>query len=221
VKQSTFIFGILVLAAATVLGGAIQGHMSRRWGAPSDLPRLAGQLEQLPQEIGPWKMKAAQELASSAKAVLECAGYVGRQYENRETGDVVTMFVLLGPAGPVSVHTPDVCYSSQEYVVRQPPGRVTLNPGDGAENLLWSTTLQSTRMEAGYLRVYYGWSTGGSWSAPGDARFAFAGQPYLYKLQVAGPLLTPTDEKGADPCWNFLHALLPEISRYLVKPVKE
>ena len=122
-----------------------------------------------------------------------------RQYENRKTGEIVTVAVLLGPAGPISVHTPDVCYSSQDYTVLGAPEQTRFGGGEGSQDELWSTSLRSTSLTAGNLRVYYGWSTGGPWSAPGDARFAFAGQPYLYKIQVAGPLPSPIDEKTFGP----------------------
>ena len=220
-KQSVFLFGMLVLAGATLLGGVIYSRMSRRWGGPQELQELADRLMGLPTEIGPWHTRASQPLAPAAEAVLECAGYVGRQYENRQTGEVVTMAVLLGPAGPISVHTPDVCYASQEYTVRQSPERTQFGANEDPKDELWCTTLESTRLDAGCLRVYYGWSTGGPWSAPTDARFAFAGQPYLYKVQVAGPLSSPVDEKAPDPGRSFLKELLPVARQYLIKPVKE
>jgi hypothetical protein len=219
-KQSVFIIGMLVLAGATLLGGMIQGRMGRRWEGPSEFPKLADRLKKLPTDIGPWHMRESQPLSPAAEAVLECAGYVSRQYENRQTGEVVTMAVLLGPAGPISVHTPDVCYSGREYTVRQSPERTGFRRNEAGQDELWRTTLQSTRLDAGYLRVYYGWSSGGAWSAPADARFAFAGQPYLYKLQVAGALPSPPDEKALDPGFRFLGKLLPVLD-HLIEPAKE
>jgi hypothetical protein len=220
-KQSVFIIGMLVLAGATLLGGTIQGRMSRRWGGATEFPKLADQLKKLPTEIGPWHMRASQPLSAAAAAVLECAGYVSRQYENRQTGEVVTMAVLLGPAGPISVHTPDVCYSSQEYTIHQSPERTNFSRNQSGQDELWRTTLRSTRLEAGYLRVYYGWSSGDSWSAPADARFKFVGRPYLYKLQVAGPLPSPPDEKAVDPGFRFVTELLPVLKQHLIKPARE
>ncbi len=195
--------------------------MSRRWGGGPEIEKLADRLRELPTEIGPWRMRASQPLSPAAEAVLECVGFVGRQYENRQTGEVVTVALLLGPAGPISVHTPDVCYSSRDYVIRQSPEQVKLPGSDDQQDALWKTTLQSTGLDAGCLRVYYGWSTGGPWSAPADARFAFVGQPYLYKIQVAGALPSPDDEGGIDPALNFLNALLPVAKSYLPERTKE
>jgi hypothetical protein len=221
VKQSACIIGMIVLAGVTLLGGAIHGHMSRRWGRGQESQALAKRLQELPTEIGPWRMRSSQPLSPAAEAVLECAGYVSRQYENRNTREIVTLAVLLGPAGPISVHTPDVCYSSQEYTVIESPKRTRFGGGRGTQNELWSTSLQSTNLTSGNLRVYYGWSTGGPWSAPNDARFAFAGQPHLYKIQVVGRLLPAVDDNESDQCRDFLEEFLPAIRPYLLKPTKE
>jgi hypothetical protein len=222
VKQSALIIGITVLAVATLLGGAIQGKMSRRWGRPQELSRLAERLRQLPTEIGDWKTRSSSSLSPTAEAILECAGYVSRQYENRRTGEIVNVAVLLGPAGPISVHTPDVCYSSQDYSIIDPPKRTRLDAGEGSRDELWATSLQSTKLTAGDLRVYYGWSTGGPWSAPRkDPRMAFAGQPYLYKVQVAGPLPSAVDANASDPSVAFLKDFLPAVRPYLVEHAQE
>jgi hypothetical protein len=214
------IIGVLILAGGTLLGGVIQGRMSRRWGKPQEFAVLANRLRELPTEIGPWRTTASPPLSPATEAELECAGYVSRQYENRGTGAIVTVAVLLGPAGPISVHTPDVCYSSRNYTILGSPKRIQFG-GEGSQDELWSTSLQSTSLTAGNLRVYYGWSSGGPWSAPKDARFAFAGQPHLYKIQVAGPLPTPADDVASDQCRAFLKEFLPVVGPYLVKPVKE
>jgi hypothetical protein len=215
----------MILASVTLAGAVVQGRMSRRWGSAQELQVLADRLRELPTEIGRWRAKASLTLPPTAQAELECAGYVCRQYEDRKTGEIVTAALLLGPAGPISVHTPDVCYSSQDYTVIRSPERVRFNSGDlqsgDLRDELWSTSLQPTTLTANGLRVYYGWSRGGAWSGPGDARFAFAGQPYLYKLQVAGPLPSSIDEEASDQCKAFLKDFLPAVRPYLGKQVKE
>jgi hypothetical protein len=220
-KAAAYVVGMMLLAVVTLLGGAIQGHMSRRWGRPQEFQALADRLQELPTDVGLWHTKASLPLSPAAEAVLECAGYVCRQYENQKTGEIVTVALLLGPAGPISVHTPDVCYAGQDYSVLESPARTQFDAGKGSQDELWGTSLQSTNLTTGSLRVYYGWSTGGRWSAPDDARFAFAGQSHLFKIQVAGPLPLPGDEKTSDQGKIFLQEFLPAVKPYLVKPVKE
>jgi hypothetical protein len=221
VKQSALIIGMLILAGATLLGGVIQGRMCRRWGRPQEFQKLAERLRELPTTIGDWTMKASEPLARNAEAELECAGYVIRQYQNRKTGDIVTAALLLGPAGPISVHTPDICYSSQQYTVIESATKIPMVAGKGAQDELLRTSLESTNLSSGNLSVFYGWSTGGPWTAPKDARFTFAGRPYLYKIQVAGPLPLPGADKASEPCRLFLNEFLPAVRPYLVAPEKE
>ena len=45
------------------------------------------------------------------------AGTFYRRYENHRTGDVATVFLVCGRSGPVSIHTPDVCYAADGFVV--------------------------------------------------------------------------------------------------------
>jgi hypothetical protein len=217
-KRTWLICGVSVLVCATVLGGVIHGRMSGRWGAHSVMKELASRLQKLPNKVGPWQMRAPQPLSEAAERTLECAGYISGQYENEETGEVVSMFVLLGPAGPISVHTPDVCYSSREYIVRKSPKKIQLSLAEGLKNELWVTTMQSTQLDASCIRVYYGWSTGGAWSAPNVARFAFAGQPYLYKIQVSEQLPTADSDESSDASRKFLKAMLPVVKDYMAEP---
>ena len=220
-KQSSLMIGVLILAGATLLGGVVHGRMNRRWGGDPELQRLAEKLDGLPTDIGPWHFEETLHLSPSAEKELECAGYVSRRYENRKTRQTVTMALLLGPGQPIAAHTPDVCYSGGEYDTILSPEAVNFGSDAGPKSELWGTTLQSKRLDASFLRVYYGWSTGGEWSAPVHARYQFGGQPYLYKLQVAGELPSASDEKASDPCLSFIKALLPVVKQHLVESVKE
>ena len=56
---------------------------------------------------------------------------------------------------------------------------------DGTTDQFWSLDFQSTSVGGELLRVCYAWSVGEGWTAPNDVRFAFAGSPYLYKIQVS------------------------------------
>jgi hypothetical protein len=222
VKPWAYTIGTSILVGVTLLGGMIQGHISHRWARDQEFEALASRLRELPEDVGPWRMKASTSLPPDVEAVLECAGYVNRQYENRQTHELVAVIVLLGPAGPISVHTPDVCYSSQAYTVVGSPARTAIAADKGSPDELWCTSLRSRNLTDRDLRVYHGWTTGGAWSAPEQgARLAFAGQPYLYKLQVVGPLPTPVDDDASDQCRHFLNDFLPALRPYLVKPEEE
>jgi hypothetical protein len=141
--------------------------------------------------------------------MLQCSDFINRQYLDQTTGQTVSVFVVLGPAGPVSVHTPDVCYSSVHYQVLGPRQAVEVRDAAGGQTEFWAVTLESTRIDKSLLRVHYAWSPDGRWTAPQNPRFSCAGLPYLLKVQVAASLPAGTDLAQDDPCQSFLEDFVP------------
>ena len=91
--------------------------------------------------------------------------------------------VIVGPPGPISVHTPEICYSGAEYTQIGERQAVFLGDG-GAKQSAWLTQFPRTTSR-GMACVYYAWSDGGNWKAADQPRVSFAGRPLLYKFQLA------------------------------------
>lgn len=199
--------------AVTLFAGAMHGHLSQRWGAPADVAQYAQQLGEVPARIGNWQLESADELEGEVQDILRCAGSLKRRYVNVETGDAVTVALLLGPAGPIAVHTPEICYSSRDYNIVGDKSAVKLSTGDVPAEL-WASTFRSKTFASDYLRVYYGWSTGDGWIASDAARFEFSGQPWLYKIQVAGAA-SSKEPSESDACRQFLEVFVPAIQEKL------
>lgn len=203
-KRFALPIGITLVTALTVLSGAIQGRLSNRWGPSRDTLAAATKLQGIPDQIGNWQLRSSEEIDADTAALLQCAGYVLREYWNEETGETVRVAVLLGPSGPISVHLPEICYSGAGYSVAGETQRVAVPTAQGSEEEFWAVNLRKNDFNADALRVYYAWSTGGPWSAPDDARFQFVGSPYLYKIQLASYLPPEADLETHDTCRNFL-----------------
>jgi len=214
VKRSALVLGIGLVAASTLLSGAIHGWMSDRWGPPRNALAAAEKLQDIPDRFGNWELQSSDELAESVLTMLECIGYTFRTYVNQETGETVRVGVLLGPSGAMSVHTPEICFSSRDYTVFEERRRVAIENAGGE---FWALTFRANNLDADMLRVYYGWSTGEGWSAPEEPRFTYAGSPFLYKIQLAGSLPRGADPETGDPCRAFLNDFVPVAERYLVK----
>ena len=56
---------------------------------------------------------------------------------------------------------------------------------------------------------------------PTDARFAFVGWPYLYKLQLSSKLPAGADLKTGDTCREFLKDFVPVVRQYLTEPSRQ
>jgi hypothetical protein len=218
-KHCLFPLAVVLVVALTLLAGVLQGRMSNRWGPSPDTLAAARELERIPHEFGDWRLKASEDLSKGTREMLQCVGYFVRRYENQRTGDIVSVTLLLGPPGPIAAHTPEICFPSQNYQSRNQRQQVAIPGASGGENLFWSLDYKMNDIRGDLLRVYYAWSAGGRWEAPeDDARFAFAGRPYLYKIQLSGLLPPGAIPSSRDPCAAFLRAFVPVAGKYLAKP---
>lgn len=222
-KRTLPYFALGVAAVLTIVSGAVHGRLSNRWGTPADIPAVADLLTRVPAEFGPWQKESDTRLDARVEEMLECAGYVNRTYRHSTTQERVHVAILLGPPGPIAVHTPEICYSSQDYTITEKPHPVTIEPrgqaatptAAGSAHTLWATTFRSNALDGAALRVYHGWSDGGPWSAPEQPRYTMAGSPYLYKIQLAGP--SSADADTEDVGRQFLEDFLPVLQKHIKK----
>jgi hypothetical protein len=200
----------LLVVSITLVAGAVHGVMTQRWGPAPDLIAASQHLADFPKQFGNWQMLSEQPMDESTVRMLSCAGYVNRQYVNRKTGMTIWIAVMLGPSGPIAVHTPEVCYSSRDYSINEPRHQVSLVDANGRTHTFWSLSFRSDTPSTDQLRVDYAWYGYGQdqWKASTSPRFEFAGKRLLFKLQIAG--LTPAAAGNAvqDPCEDFLSAFL-------------
>lgn len=206
---------LVIAAAMTLASGVIHGQLSSRWGPPSEMLDAAELLDHVPEEFGEWRRMKTNALGREAVDMLQCAGYLNHTYANRHTGTIVNVAVLVGPAGRMSVHIPEICYSGRNYTTTGPRELTRITTADDIDHDFWALSLRANDAGAGQLRVYYAWHDGDAWSAPEQPRFHFAGRPLLYKLQLACSLPPHTDTTSGDPCQAFLHDFLPVLQRHL------
>jgi hypothetical protein len=122
--------------------------------------------------------------------------------------------LLCGRPGPISIHTPDICYGGSGFEMGD-TRRATV-PGTSAE--FWTVDAVRTRAgEETRLRLYWGWNPGTGWSAPEDSRMVFARYPVLHKLYVVRELANIGEPTREEPCLGFLQQLLPELERTLFR----
>lgn len=202
--------------AVTLFAGVVYGRLTGRWGPRPDVVSAAYRLKQVPQILGDWECKSDDPLDPVSARILQCTGALHRVYQNVRTGDVVRFFVILGPPGPTAVHTPEICYSSKDYKITQARTRWTLDKSQKPLDEFWDLRLEASDVSGSGLRSLYGWTNTQHWQATESPRFKYGGSPYLYKLQIAGPL--PTENQERDVCREFLTVLLPELRKQMLAP---
>src|SRR5689334_4408569 len=119
---------ILPLLAALLLvvgAGLIEDLWINRYGSSAELESAVARLESLPLKVGAWE---GEPLTLDEKQITRAGvrGYLLRRYVHRATGRALTVLLVCGRPGPVSVHTPDVCYASAGYTMPEPPVRESL-----------------------------------------------------------------------------------------------
>ena len=203
-----FIALAVIGVVITLATGFVHGRLTQRWGPKPDLQAAARTVEALPKEIGDWQLVSEEPMPASVIQTLSCAGHVNRRYVNRKSGRIVSIAIVVGPPGPISVHTPEICYSSREYSIQEPRKEVRLSDKEGKTHSFWSLMFRSNNPSMDRLKVYYAWRSGEAWIASQSPRFEFAGGRLLYKLQIAADLPARATDKIEDPCQDFLSALL-------------
>jgi hypothetical protein len=204
---------LLVLLASAV----VQGLWTERWGGSGDLEQALARLEQMPRSAGPWSGKPTPfepEQVEQARRV-GIAGLLRQQFARPPGGAPVTAILMGGRFGPLSVHTPDICYGSAGYVVLGAPARVEFKCDDGSDAVFWTARFHKPNSpEVPALRIFWGWNASQGWQAPDRPRWTFRMKPVLYKLYAAREMASPTEGPEGDAL-AFLRTWLPELNKVL------
>jgi hypothetical protein len=217
-KYVTFAVCTLLLLVSTVAAGILHARMTNSWKlSPASRvarERLAGAL---PRDFGNWRFDHDLEFPPAVLDVLEQPAYFSRVYQHAQTGDTVTVAVIVGQPGPVAVHTPEICYSSRDYTVAGDRTKHEIVAADGRRHELWKLSLDANQADALPLEVVYGWTTGTAWEATERPRYAFGGLSHLYKLQLAAVAAERRGKSEFSPLEDFLTGFLSQLQPHLVE----
>jgi hypothetical protein len=207
----------VVIAFAAVLGfGVAHGLWSDRWKLSNEPGASAAKLQNVSRTIGDWEGED-DEFPPQVVEMAELAGYINRRYLNRRTGVGVSVVLVCGRPGPISVHRPEVCFPGQGMDFSIPPGKTTV-PCEALpiQPVFFHTRL--TRANAPGTpphRLLWAWSADGAWQAADNPRLDFARHDALFKLYVMRPMARAEEPLAEDPIQGFLRVFLPELQRAL------
>ena len=92
----------------------------------------AARLEAFPAILEIGSSNRPLQMSTAVIEMLQCAGYISRVYVNQLTGENVRVALLLGPPGPIAVHTPEICFSAQDYRQEESRKRVAIGSNKDA-----------------------------------------------------------------------------------------
>jgi hypothetical protein len=201
--------------ALVTLSGVVNGFWTDRWSTSQAATDAAARLRQVPLTAGEWQGEDLPDEQTQAEPI---AGTLYRRYVNRATGAVVSVALVCGLPGPVSIHTPDVCYRAGGFEVAAPlPFK--LEGGPGPTKFLTADLHKKKAAEEIHQRIFWSWCAAGNWKVPGNPRREFARQSVLFKLYLVRQLSSKNEPLGQDdPCADLLRQLLPQLRRTLFTP---
>jgi hypothetical protein len=206
---------LLVLAGFAVIltAGLVHGLWTDRWTSPRAIEEACARLRSFTPALAGWALED-QEMADSTIAKAEVSGYRRWRCVRQSDGQVLTVLLLCGRFGPLSVHTPDVCYGGVGYQVTGKIARTTFPvPGLEAPAELWTAIFRKENNPiAAPLRIYWSWHDSESWKAPDFPRLSFRRALVLHKLYVVHEI---GDENAQGVGEALLQQLLPELERKL------
>ncbi len=155
-------------------------------------------------------------LDPDAVAQAKLAGSLWRCYRNLQTGDVVSVLLVCGRPGPVSLHTPDACYGGAGYDMAGSPVRCDVPAAPAAPATFWTARFRKSGTPVpSDLHIYWSWNAKGAWEAADNPRLTFAGASALYKLYVICDAPPPDAPEAKDPGREFIGQFLPALQKAL------
>lgn len=210
---------LIVLYLAVIVGGSVYlGVRSDRWGESDHLVSALGKLSGVPNTIGEW---TGTEIEFNREDMVHMGiqGWVSRQYQNGRTGETVSMLLVCGKGGPISVHTPEVCYAGAGYSAVSAESEATLSNIEGQEESPSFKVRRFNKKDREVpetIEIYWSWSVDGvNWEAPDNARGHLAREPALYKLYVVRRVLVGGQAEKVNSCEDFLRKSLPVLRAVL------
>jgi hypothetical protein len=196
--------------------GVVHGVSTDRWRPSGELEVALAGLGRVPARFGDW---AGEDLPSEPETMARAGikGWVFRRYHNPRTREAVSVLLVCGRGGPISAHTPDVCYAGSGYRQLVDQDLTEVEWGGGGRSAFWTTRFAKPGgVVPTQLEVSWAWSRDGrTWEAPQNPGLVLARAPALYKLYVVRQFVPGTRGESADTCQAFLRRALPDLRQAL------
>jgi hypothetical protein len=203
---------VLAVAAGAVVfaNGYLHGVWTNRWEQPIELINAIGNMKRIPMTMGSWEGQD-KSLGEGAAEAGGFQSYCLRTYVEQSTKKEISMLLMCGRPGPVSVHPPDVCYRAAGYVLQGSTNKVVESKAEFMQgNFVKKDVAFPTQ-----LRICWAWAGDGAWVAPVEPRITFARYASLYKLYLVQEM-TQAGEKADLKAYNdFLEELMPALDKAL------
>jgi len=225
-----------------VVAGILHGQRTFRWTAKPPLTAYIERLKDVPMTFDGWLGEDMPRFTDDLRT-HGIEDYLYRNYRSRTTTESYRVLIVVGRPGPISSHTPDVCYRGSGYTSAADPARADVagvdstGSKDGRNFQLFSMKFKPpiTRATDSFEKeIRWSWlAPSKQFQAADSPRTTFPNEPALYKIYIdhdrpatslapvpastASPLPAVAATAGHDPT-KFLQALLPRVETALKDP---
>lgn len=173
-------------------------------------------LKSLDEAVGRWEAKESREsvLDPEIARVAGSSDSLIRTYVDKKTGVAVVVLILYGRAGPVTAHTPEVCYSSQGYDQLEKFDLDLPGTNQGTIRLRSLLFTKKGGQEGAQQEVFYAFRSEGRWSPDVEGRWkTLETNPPVFKIMIQRRLAERERRNVNNPCIQFLAEMLPALER--------
>lgn len=207
---------ILVSIVLIASFGVVHGFYTDRWGPSGQLEQALSGLERVPSEINGW---TGQDQEHDPEELIRAGirGGIFRRYSSSRTKESVSFLIVCGRGGPISVHTPDICYTGAGYRQLETEVMREVASGDGSiHTFKVARFVKPGAVVPTQLEIFWSWSRDGvNWQAPENPRLALARSRALYKMYVIREFMPKSRLESVPSCENFIREALPVIRQAL------
>ena len=203
----------LLLAGSGFYRGAQASRFRDETGYQAESPFP---LVEIPKVIDNWQVVEGSEtkLDNQTTRITGSTDHVIRNYCDELTGVTLSVLILYGPAGPVTPHTPQVCYPASGFA---PVGDVidrTIRYGkDETADLRSSVFAKPVGRSVLFQTVYHTYELNGVWSPTIDNRKLPRRNPGVFKIQIQRVSREREARGENEPIESFVEKLLPVIEK--------
>lgn len=206
-----------VAVVLIVLTSVLQGRWTQRWEdtTSEELVAMAAAYSKIPMTVGDWEGERSQQEANRRELeVAGAEGHLSANYTNPKNNQMVSVYMICGASRNVSVHTPEACYPGAGFVMEGRTQKYTLRSGASAAEFTTAVFVKSTPSGTQRLRLFWAWTTDGTWESPDWPRLRFGGRQALNKLYLIS-VAPPDQPVNESPIIGFAEVFLPEVQKVL------
>jgi hypothetical protein len=214
---------VIISVVAIVSLTVVQSLMSDRFVDSNVTAEQRAQLlKEVPMKFGEWEGKDL-DVDAQTRDTAGAVGAVNRVYRNTRTRDEVRLWLIVGHARDVSVHTPEICFPSSGFSMRSTTSSLYVFPSQEQKADFWTNTFTKEDMNGRELvRVFWAWynpiqGQPVEWRAESNARWKFGNSRALFKMYFTSAMRKVDETTEESAAAKFGREFLPEINGILAQ----